>query len=102
MVTENELNDILLLNLLKADDEKAFKYIFDRYFSPLCRFMYLYVKNQQEVEEMALDIFTYVWENRAGGVLKLKCSLRKVVDCNYDIKKGSYQALYLGIFSKCP
>ena len=36
MVTENELNDILLLNLLKADDEKAFKYIFDRYFSPLC------------------------------------------------------------------
>ena len=54
----------------------------------------VYVKNQQEVEEMALDIFTYVWENRAGGVLKLKCSLRKVVDCNYDIKKGSYQALY--------
>ena len=37
MVSENELNDILLLNLLKADDEKAFKYIFDRYFSPLCR-----------------------------------------------------------------
>ena len=71
MVSENELNDILLLNLLKADDEKAFKYIFDRYFSPLCRFMYLYVKNQQEVEEMALDIFTYVWENRATLEIKL-------------------------------
>lgn len=71
MVSENELNDILLLNLLKADDEKAFKYIFDRYFSPLCRFMYLYVKNQQEVEEIALDIFTYVWENRATLEIKL-------------------------------
>ena len=71
MVSENELNDILLLNLLKADDEKAFKYIFDRYFSPLCRFMYLYVKNQQEVEEMSLDIFTHVWENRATLEIKL-------------------------------
>lgn len=34
-------------------------------------FMYLYVKNQQEVEEMALDIFTYVWENRATLEIKL-------------------------------
>ena len=33
--------------------------------------MYLYVKNQQEVEEMALDIFTYVWENRATLEIKL-------------------------------
>ena len=49
----------------------VWKYIFDRYFSPLCRFMYLYVKNQQEVEEMALDIFTYVWENRATLEIKL-------------------------------
>lgn len=32
---------------------------------------YLYVKNQQEVEEMALDIFTYVWENRATLEIKL-------------------------------
>ena len=31
MVSENELNDILLLNLLKADDEKAFKYIFESF-----------------------------------------------------------------------
>ena len=89
MVSENELNDILLLNLLKADDEKAFKYIFDRYFSPLCRFMYLYVKNQQEVEEMALDIFTYVWENRATLEIKLtfKADLFHLEDTSVEVNE---------------
>ena len=50
-------NDILLLQLIKQDDEKAFKYIFDTYFVSLCRFMALYLKDKQEVEEIALTIF---------------------------------------------
>lgn len=64
-------NDILLLQLIKQDDEKAFKYIFDTYFVSLCRFMALYLKDKQEVEEIALTIFMNLWENRATLTLKI-------------------------------
>jgi len=64
-------NDILLLQLIKQDDEKAFKYLFDTYFVPLCRFMALYLKDRQEVEELALTIFMNLWENRAILILKI-------------------------------
>ena len=46
-------DDILLLQLIKQDDEKAFKHLFDTYFGSLCRFMSLYLRDKQErcVEE---------------------------------------------------
>lgn len=57
-------DDILLLKLIQAGDEHAFKYLFDTYFASLCRYMHLYLDDTQEVEEVALDIFLYVWEHR--------------------------------------
>jgi len=59
-------DDILLLNLLREGDEKAFKYLFDTYFSPLCQYMNLYLSDTGESEENVLDIYTYLWENRAN------------------------------------
>ena len=40
-------DDILLLQLIKQDDEKAFKHLFDTYFVSLCRFMSLYLRDKQ-------------------------------------------------------
>ncbi|MBP8622924.1 MAG: hypothetical protein KBI29_09285 [Bacteroides sp.] len=57
-------DDILLLKLIQSGDEHAFKYLFDTYFASLCRFMNVYLDNTQESEELALDIFLYVWEHR--------------------------------------
>ncbi len=57
-------DDILLYKLIAQGDQKAFKYLFDLYFVPLCRFGILYLKDQQEVEQIAMDIFTYVWEEK--------------------------------------
>ena len=48
-------DDILLLQLIKQDDEKAFKHLFDTYFVSLCRFMSLYLRDKQEIEELALS-----------------------------------------------
>ena len=39
-------DDILLLQLIKQDDEKAFKHLFDTYFVSLCRFMSLLSERQ--------------------------------------------------------
>lgn len=59
-----ERDDILLLKLIQSGDEHAFKHLFDTYFVSLCRYMHLYLDDTQEVEEVALDIFMYVWEHR--------------------------------------
>ena len=67
-------DDILLLQLIKQDDEKAFKHLFDSYFVSLCRFMSLYLRDKQEIEELALTIFMNLWENRA--TLELKISFK--------------------------
>lgn len=57
-------DDILLLNLIKEDDKLAFRHLFETFFTPLCRFMHVYISDKAIVEELALDIFVYVWENR--------------------------------------
>ena len=61
---KNNNDDILLLNLIREGDELAFRHLFETYFRPLCRFMYVYISDKEIVEEMANDIFIYVWENR--------------------------------------
>ena len=58
------VDDISLLNLIKKGDKCAFKHLFECYFTPLCRFMYVYVHNKELAEELALDMFLYVWEHR--------------------------------------
>ena len=57
-------DDIILLNLIREGDKLAFRHLFETHFTPICRFMHLYIKDTEIVEELALDIFTYVWENR--------------------------------------
>jgi len=56
--------DLVLLELVRQGDKTAFKRLFDSYFTPLCRFMYLYVNDKTIVEEQVLDIFIYIWENK--------------------------------------
>ena len=38
--------------------------MFETYFTPLCRFIYLYLDDSEVAEELAMDIFIYLWENR--------------------------------------
>jgi RNA polymerase sigma-70 factor (ECF subfamily) len=61
---EETRNDILLLNLIRAGDQLAFKHLFETYFTPMCRFMHVYINDKPVIEELALDIFMYIWENR--------------------------------------
>ncbi len=65
------MDDIFLLRLIKSGDRQAFKYLFDTYFSSLCRYMFLYLENTQEAEEIAIDIFMYIWENREKVEIRL-------------------------------
>ena len=43
----NTMDDMFLLQLIKNGDKQAFKYVFDTYFTALCRFMYLYLGDRK-------------------------------------------------------
>ncbi len=58
------IDDIFILQQIKNGDKTAFRYLFECYFSSLCRFARLYVKDNGIAEEIALDVFTYIWENK--------------------------------------
>lgn len=70
-IIANTMDNIFLLQLIKNGDKQAFKYIFDTYFTALCRFMYLYLGNTQEAEDIASDIFASLWENRKKLEIRL-------------------------------
>lgn len=72
-VQEKE-DDIIFLNLIREGDRLAFRHMFETYFTPLCRFMHLYIRETSIVEELALDIFTYFWENRK--IIQIQISLK--------------------------
>lgn len=60
---EGRNNDILLIRLIEAGDERVLKYLFEVYFTPLCRFMHTYLDDTQIIEEEAMDIFIYLWQH---------------------------------------
>ncbi len=52
------------LQLLAMGDMTAYRYLFDHNFSDLCNFLLIYLHSRELAEEIALEIFTYVWERR--------------------------------------
>lgn len=58
------VDDIFLLKLIQKGDKEAFKYLFDSFFTPLCRFIRIYVGEHTIAEEIALDVFTAIWKKK--------------------------------------
>lgn len=65
------IDDVFLLKLIKTGDKEAFKYLFDLFFMPLCRFVKVYVSEKQIAEEIVLDIFVAIWEKRENIIIKI-------------------------------
>ena len=70
-----KFNDRLLLELLKKDDEKAFSLLFESYYVPLCRYARLILKSEQPAEEVVMNVFIHIWENRTRiGIKSSMCA----------------------------
>lgn len=54
----------LIIEKLKQGDQKAFKYIFDRYYVLLCRFANQMLNDTSLAEEIVDDAIFYLWEHR--------------------------------------
>jgi len=68
------LNDHAALMEVSKGNLEAYRYLFDHHFRDICNFLLLYLHDREIAEEIALDIFTYVWEKRE--TLQIKSSFK--------------------------
>lgn len=55
-----------LLFSLSKGDPRAFEMLFLHHFPRLKRFMFSLLKNEEEAEDLAQDIFVKIWQNRSS------------------------------------
>lgn len=91
-------NDLKLFQKIKDGDEKSFDKIFLKYYTSLCRFAYVILKNSTESEEIVQEVFINIWEGR--GKLNIQtsfasylCSAVRNKSLNY-IKKGNTRKIH--------
>lgn len=66
--------DLELFERIKRDDLKAYEAVFRQYYQQLYRFAYNYLRDQVPSEEMAQEVFLYIWEKR--GQIEIKTTLK--------------------------
>ncbi|SMD13263.1 RNA polymerase sigma factor [Pedobacter nyackensis] len=64
MLVYRTLQDYELLDLMKSDDEAAFKEIYKRYFELLYIHAYKRLQNKEESQDVIQEVFTALWKKR--------------------------------------
>jgi RNA polymerase sigma-70 factor, ECF subfamily len=65
-------SDVQLMLDVKAGDEQSFALLLQRYRSPLVNFLYRMVRNREQAEELAQEVFFRVYRARADYVPSAK------------------------------
>ena len=60
----NITNDISLLRQIREGNEDAFKSLFETYFTPLCRFIYLHLDDKNVAEEFDGYFYLFMGKQR--------------------------------------
>lgn len=66
----SENDDNLLFEKVKKGDLKAFEVLFKEYYGPITRFALSMVRDKSIAEEIAQEIFMYLWEKKEQIELK--------------------------------
>ncbi len=64
MQKQNFKNDAEAIQGMADGDTSAYRFLFDQHFSDLCNFLLIYLHSKELSEEIALEIFTFIWEKR--------------------------------------
>src|SRR5690349_21785078 len=59
---------------IKKNNEKAFASLFEKYYAPLCRYIYTYLKDEVESENLIQEVFINIWNKRAEITIKTSAS----------------------------
>ncbi len=74
------LSDKVLVKLLKADNETAFKEVYNRYWNPLYKKTYNKIRRHDIAEEIVQNVFVKLWEKRTtSAILHLENYLQTAV-----------------------
>jgi RNA polymerase sigma-70 factor (ECF subfamily) len=60
----SDLNDVELLDLIKANDEKAFTEVFSRYWKKLFAISYSRLHSRQIAEDVVQEVLSGLWQRR--------------------------------------
>lgn len=71
MSTHKFKDDPEALLQLAEGNLDAYRFLFDHHFSDLCNFLLIYLHRKEIAEEIALDLFTYIWEKRQSLQIKV-------------------------------
>jgi len=71
MSKQNFRNDTEALLQIAGGDIAAYRFLFDHHFADLCNFLLIYLHSKELAEEIALEIFTYIWEKRETLQIKV-------------------------------
>lgn len=70
MVKKYFKNDTEALLQMADANIAAYRFLFDHHFKDLCNFLLLYLHSKELSEEIALEIFTFIWEKRETLIIK--------------------------------
>lgn len=73
MLSYTTLQDQVLFDLVKSEDEAAFKEIYERYFDILYVHAYKRLRDKEEAQDVVQEIFTILWSKRK--IISLKSNL---------------------------
>ena len=59
---------------IRESDKSVFDKMFDYYYQSLCSFVFIYIKDKYVVEDIVIDCFAKIWEERFS--LQIKSSLQ--------------------------
>jgi RNA polymerase sigma-70 factor (family 1) len=82
-------NDAEAFHRLSEGDMVAYRFLFDKHFPDLCNFLLIYLHSKELSEEIALEIFTFIWEKRK--TLQIKATFKSFL---YASAKNKAISLY--------
>ena len=59
-----EGKETLLIGKIREGDEYAFEIAFLKYYTPLCRYIWKYLRSEDLAEEVVQEVFASIWESR--------------------------------------
>lgn len=68
---ESNTEDMIWARLINEGDEIAFKHLFYKYSASLRQFAETIVRNYDDAEDLVLDLFSSIWENREQWKIQL-------------------------------
>lgn len=74
---ESNTEDMIWARLINEGDEIAFKHLFYKYSASLRQFAETIVGNYDDAEDLVLDLFSSIWENREQWKIQLTVRNKK-------------------------